>query len=262
VTDAERPRIGCSGWQYRHWRGSFYPTDLAATAWLEHYARTFDTVEVNNTFYRLPEAATFQAWARRVPAGFVFAVKASRYLTHLKRLRDPEEPLARLFDRAGHLGPHLGPVLYQLPPAWPRDLPRLERFLSALPRGHRHAVEFRDPDWYSVETFEALERHGAALCLHDMQGAEPPRRPCGPFVYLRLHGAGDRYGGRYPDRAVDRWADWLAARHHDRLPLFVYFNNDIGGHAPRDAERLRDRLAKLLVGGSGEKQAESGEKQA
>ncbi len=254
VTGAATPRIGCSGWQYRHWRGSFYPSGLAMHAWLGYYARSFDTVEVNNTFYRLPEAATFRAWAHRVPAGFLFAVKASRYLTHLRRLRDPEEPLARLFARARHLGRRLGPVLYQLPPAWPRDLPRLERFLAALPRGRRHAVEFRDPDWYSLETFEVLERHGAALCLHDMQGSETPRRSCGPFVYLRLHGAGQRFGGRYPDAAIDGWADWLAARCEDGLPAFVYFNNDAGGHAPRDAARLRGRLAKL-VGGDGGKLA-------
>jgi uncharacterized protein YecE (DUF72 family) len=249
----EAPRVGCSGWQYRHWRGDFYPAPLPTTRWFDHYARTFDTVEVNNTFYRLPEAGTFAAWRRRAPARFLFAVKASRFLTHLKRLRDPDDALARLFDRAAHLGPLLGPVLYQLPPAWPRDLERLERFLAALPRGPRHAVEFRDPDWYADAVFEALDRHGVSLCVHDMRGSETPRRSCGPFVYVRLHGTA-RYGGRYPDATLDDWAEWLAAHHEAGRPVFAYFNNDIGGHAPRDALRLRERLAKL-VGGEPENRA-------
>lgn len=241
----EAPRVGCSGWQYRHWRGEFYPPTLPSARWFDHYARAFDTVEINNTFYRLPEAGTFTAWRERAPARFVFAVKASRFLTHLKRLREPDEPLARLFDRAAHLGPHLGPVLYQLPPAWPRDLDRLERFLAALPRGRRHAVEFRDPHWYADAVFEALARHAVALCVHDMRGSAAPRRPCGPFVYVRLHGT-ERYGGRYPDAALNDWADWLASHHEEGRPVYAFFNNDVGGHAPRDALRLRARLAKLV----------------
>ena len=250
----QAPRVGCSGWQYRHWRGNFYPADLAARSWFDHYARTFDTVEVNNTFYRLPDAATFAAWASRAPANFVFAMKASRYLTHLKRLREPEEPLARLFERAVHLRDRLGPVLYQLPPGWPRDMERFSRFLAALPAGQRHAVEFRHPDWYTEEVFEALDCHDVALCVHDMQGSETPRRSCGAFVYARLHGAAGRYGGRYSDTTIEAWAEWLASRHEAGKALYAYFNNDIGGHAPRDAVRLRDRLAKL-VGAAGEKRA-------
>ncbi|HSK08547.1 MAG TPA: DUF72 domain-containing protein [Vicinamibacterales bacterium] len=242
----EAPRVGCSGWQYRHWRGSFYPDRLPSPRWLEHYVQTFDTVEVNNTFYRLPQPATFTAWRDRVPSRFVFAVKASRYLTHLKRLRDPEEPVARLFDRAAHLGNRLGPVLYQLPPAWPRDLERLRRFLDTLPPGYRHALEFRDPDWYAGDVFDALVQHNAALCVHDMPGSSAPLRAVGPFIYLRLHGAGSRYGGRYPDDRLDAWAEWLASGHAAGLPVYAYFNNDVGGHAPRDACRLRDRLAKLV----------------
>ncbi|HEX6473837.1 MAG TPA: DUF72 domain-containing protein, partial [Candidatus Limnocylindria bacterium] len=141
-------RIGCSGWQYRHWRGRFYPRGVPTDRWLEHYAAIFDTVELNNSFYRLPQADTFAAWARRTPDGFLFAVKASRYLTHLKRLRDPREPLDRLWSRAERLGDRLGPMLYQLPPRWHRDLDRLERFSAALPSRRRQAIEFRDPSWY------------------------------------------------------------------------------------------------------------------
>lgn len=238
-----RPRllIGCSGWQYRHWRGGFYPDDLPMSRWLEHYARQFDTVEVNNSFYRLPEAGTFARWRLRVPMRFTFAVKASRYLTHLKRLKDPVEPIERFFDRANHLLGHLGPVLYQLPPRWGCDLERLRVFLEALPHRHPQTIEFRDPDWYRQDVFDLLQRHGVALCVHDMEGSEAPRLPVGPFVYLRLHGP-QRYGGRYPDAVLVEWATWLAEQRRAGRDIYVYFNNDIGGHAPRDAVRLREMM--------------------
>jgi uncharacterized protein YecE (DUF72 family) len=163
--------IGCSGWQYRHWRGDFYPAELPQSLWLEYYAERFDTVEINNTFYRLPEAPTFAAWGRRAPRGFVYAVKASRFLTHMKKLKDPEEPLQRFFTRARRLEHAFGPVLYQLPPNMHVNLERLSTFLQALPRTRRHAIEFRDPSWYVDEVFAELERHKVALCLHDMKGS-------------------------------------------------------------------------------------------
>ena len=146
-------RIGCSGWQYRHWRGDFYPAELPLDRWLEYYAARFSTVEINNTFYRLPGGATFDEWRRRAPADFVYAVKASRFLTHMKKLKDPDEPLDRLFSRAVRLGRTLGPMLYQLPPKWPVNVDRLERFLKALPRRRRQAIEFRDASWYCDEVF-------------------------------------------------------------------------------------------------------------
>src|SRR5688572_14810227 len=181
-------RIGCSGWQYKHWRGDFYSTEVAQAKWLEHYATEFDTVEINNSFYRLPEASTFARWAERVPAGFVYAVKASRFLTHMKKLKDPEEPIERLFSRMRALGRHLGPVLYQLPPGFRLDMTRLEHFLQALPRNVRHVIEFRDPSWYADAVYEAMQRHGASLCLHDMKGSATGRLRAGPIVYVRFHG--------------------------------------------------------------------------
>ena len=205
----------------------------------------FDTVEVNNTFYRLPEAVTFDAWRGRAPAGFLYAVKASRYLTHMRKLKDPEEPISRFFERAGHLGAKLGPVLYQLPPRWKRDLPRLEAFLSLLPKRRRlHAVEFRDPSWYGGETYALLEKARVALCLHDMRGSESPTLFVGPFAYVRFHGSGPKYGGRYPDQVVADWARLLAVQVHQGRDVYAYFNNDAGGHAPRDAVRLRDAMAR------------------
>jgi len=237
-----RIRIGCSGWEYAHWRGDFYAADLPRRAWLDRYAEVFDTVELNNSFYRLPSAEAFAAWAQRVPEGFAMAVKASRYLTHLKRLRDPEEPVERLWTRALRLGDHLGPMLYQLPPRWTRNRDRLATFLAALPPIRDQAIEFRDPSWYAQEIYDLLAERQIALCLHDMTGAATRREPIGPFVYVRFHGSGARYGGRYPSQSLARWADDLARWADEGRPAWVYFNNDGGGHAPRDAVRLRDLL--------------------
>jgi uncharacterized protein YecE (DUF72 family) len=239
---AQQIRIGCSGWQYKHWRADFYPAELPQARWFAHYARHFDTVEVNNSFYRLPPPATFAKWREQAPRRFLYAVKASRFLTHMKKLKDPEDPLFRFFDAASQLGPTLGPVLYQLPPGWKADLDRLEHFLRALPKGYRHTIEFRDTSWYDRRVFDLLARHDAALCLHDMQGSATERLVVGPFVYVRFHHGTAKYGGRYADDRLDDWADWLSARAADGLDVFAYFNNDTGGHAPRDAVRLRDRI--------------------
>jgi uncharacterized protein YecE (DUF72 family) len=249
---AERPtpviHVGCSGWQYRHWRGVFYPRDLPADRWLQYYVERFDTVELNNSFYRLPDADSFSTWRSQLPSGFVMAVKASRYLTHLKHLRDPKEPLDRLWSRARRLGDRLGPMLYQLPPRWHADLERLSTFVEALPARRRQAIEFRDADWYRSATYSILEGGRVALCLHDMTGSASPRRPIGPFVYLRLHGAGERYGGSYSAKQLRGWADRLAGWANDGLPAYVYFNNDQAGHAVRDAVRLRTMLERRGVG--------------
>ena len=239
-------RIGCSGWQYQHWRGDFYPAELSQSAWLEYYAERFDTVEINNTFYRLPDPATFAAWGRRAPRGFVYAVKASRYLTHMKKLKDPADPLKLFFTRARRLEQAFGPVLYQLPPRWPLNLERLETFLDALPRTRRHSVEFRDPSWYAPEALALLERYRVALCLHDMQGSASGRRRVGPFVYVRFHGT-QKYSGSYTDGALEEWAAWLGDCSRDGRAVYAYFNNDTGGHAPRDAVRLRDKIRRHVA---------------
>lgn len=240
-----RVRVGCSGWQYKHWRGDFYPSDLPQNRWFEHYASIFDTVEINNTFYRLPEARTFASWAARAPSGFVYAVKASRFLTHMKKLKDPAEPLDRLFSRLRVLGRHLGPVLYQLPPGWKLDLTRLEHFVQALPGHTHHVLEFRDPSWYSEDVLRLLERHRVALCLHDMRGSATGRQRVGPVVYVRFHGATSKYGGAYSVERLRPWAEWLHGQRMAGVDVYAYFNNDIGGHAPRDARTLAKCLAEL-----------------
>lgn len=243
MTQAE-VRIGCSGWQYAHWRRRFYPADLPQDRWLEFYADRFDTVELNGSFYRLPEGETFARWAGRVPRGFSMAVKASRYLTHVKRLREPLEPLERLWSRADRLGSHLGPMLYQLPPRWHRDEARLRAFLAAVPPGRPQAVEFRDATWYADEVLSALDEARVGLCLHDMPGSAAATRPVGPLVYVRFHGAGRKYAGSYSSQLLAAWATRLARWSAAGLPCHVYFNNDAAANAVRDAERLRTLVAR------------------
>ena len=250
-TEVAHPRIGCSGWNYKSWRGNFYPERLPAARWLDYYAGRFETVEVNNTFYRLPERSTFAAWRAEVPPSFLFAVKASRFLTHMKRLRDPDEPLARLFSRASALGRQLGPVLYQLPGNFHIDLQRLDSFLTALPRvlsGKRlsHVMEFRHSSWYVRETFHLLERRKVALCLHDQHGSAIVEPFVGPFVYVRFHGTSGMYRGSYSGRQLDRWAQRLAEQTAIGKRVFAYFNNDPEAVAVANAQRLRAAVEELI----------------
>ncbi len=226
-------RVGTSGYQYRHWRDVLYPEGLPARAWLPRYAAFFDTVELNATFYRLPSADAVDRWRALAPPRFTFAVKGSRYLTHMKRLLDAGAGLRRFFDPVARLGGKLGPVLWQLPPHLKPDLARLDRFLARLPPG-RHAVEFRDPAWYSEETCAVLAAHGAAFCEHDHVKQAPPRLT-GGFRYVRFHGTTGRYSGRYGADALRGPARSYLESAGRGVPVFVFFNNDQGGHAIHDA---------------------------
>lgn len=226
--------------------------------WFDHYAAEFDTVEINNTFYRLPEPETFAAWRERAPAGFLYAIKASRFLTHLKRLREPEEPVARMFEHARELGPHLGPILYQLPGSFHCDLERLEGLLAVLPRALgeiggvpaevrlQHAIEFRHPSWYADETMALLNAHGVAMCVHDKAGSAITGPLDGPFVYVRFHGPGGSYFGRYERRRIDDWSARLAEQWRDGRDVYAYFNNDPEGMAVFNARELRESLEHRL----------------
>jgi uncharacterized protein YecE (DUF72 family) len=225
-------RIGTSGWHYRDWRGAFYPKDLATDGWLQYYARHFDTVEINNSFYRLPEASTFEAWKEQTPAGFVFTVKASRFLTHYKRLREPEEPVARLIDRASALGEKLGPVLLQLPPNLPRDAAQLAAVLEQFAGRARVACEFRHPSWFEDDVYRVLEAHDAALCLTDRRGHKGPIVRTASWTVLRMHEGTARPLPCYGTRALHSWAERLAELGGDG---YVYFNNDRGACAIRNA---------------------------
>jgi uncharacterized protein YecE (DUF72 family) len=237
-------RIGTSGWIYAHWRGIFYPRELPRRAWFAHYARFFDTVEINNSFYRLPGAETFDAWRAQAPPHFCYAVKASRYLTHLKKLQAPEEPLKKFFDRASHLKQTLGPILYQLPPHWHVNLSRLEHFIAALPKGYTHVLEFRDESWLCEEVFRLMERHGVAHCIHDMHPLSVPLRVTAPVAYVRFHGDLG-YFGNYSRGALKQWARQIADWEKNKIEVFVYFNNDIGGYAIENALTLKKLLESL-----------------
>jgi uncharacterized protein YecE (DUF72 family) len=236
----KRIRIGTSGWNYEHWRGTFYPAKLPSKAWFQHYCGVFDTVEINNTFYRQPDNATFDAWARQAPDGFVYAVKANRYLTHLKRLKEPAEPLQRFLDGARRLDEHLGPILYQLPPRWKKDLARFGEFADALPSELTHVIEFRDLDWLAEDTYELLAEHGIGLCIHDLLPRHP-RQITGPVAYLRFHGTTAKYGGRYGVEGLRGWAEWITQA-AERCEVFAYFNNDANAYAVSDASCLKELL--------------------
>jgi uncharacterized protein YecE (DUF72 family) len=229
--------IGTSGWHYQHWRGGFYPAALPASRWLEFYARAFATVEVNNAFYRLPETAAVAGWAGAVPGDFVMAVKASRYLTHIRRLHDPEEPASRLLQRMAPLGPKFGPVLLQLPPNLAIDLGALGATLAAW-SGKRIAVEFRHPSWYVSETRQLLEDHGAALCLVDSRGPRTPWWRTADWGYVRFHQGRASPPGGYGRAALQTWAGRLGQLWPATADLYAYFNNDRHGCAPRDARRF------------------------
>ena len=234
-------RIGCSGFLYEHWRGRFYPPS-ARGAELEWYARSFDTVELNVTFYRMPSAATFRSWATRVPDDFVFAVKASRYLTHVKRLHDVRDSVAYLIDRVAELGSHLGPILLQLPPDLQLDLDGLVETLEAFPASVQLALEPRHASWFVDDVRDLLESRQVALCLADRRGPLTPFWETADWAYVRFHGGRARPASCYGDAALDRWADRLAAMEAARTAAFLFFNNDFHGCALRDAASFAVKL--------------------
>ncbi|MBI4491679.1 MAG: DUF72 domain-containing protein [Chloroflexi bacterium] len=233
-------RIGTSGWIYRHWRGVFYPEGLPQREWLEFYAQHFDTVEVNFTFYRLPGRETFEAWQRRAPPGFCYAVKGSRFITHLKRLLEPEPHVALFFERLAGLGDRVGPVLWQLPPDFRRDDERLERFLAALPRTYQHTLEFRHESWLAEPVFQRLAEHGAALCIPESPHLPRALRLTANWTYLRFH-QGAR-AGDYTAEQLAAWAKQIRAFLEQGVAVWAYFNNDERGYAVQNARELRARL--------------------
>ena len=236
-----RSYVGTSGWSYSDWRGVFYPHDLSSGDWLRFYSLRFPTVELNASFYRLPTRQAFQRWHDAVPDGFQFSVKASRFITHVKKLRDVEGPLHTLLDTASTLGDKLGVMLYQLPPGLRRDDGLLAAFLSILPKGVRHAVEFRSTTWYHDEVYDILRRSNVALCVHDFQRLDTPVVATADFAYFRFHGTSGRYAGSYSDGEMDRWAGEMRRVGRGLKAVYAYFNNDIGGQAVNDALRLSEK---------------------
>jgi uncharacterized protein YecE (DUF72 family) len=234
--------VGTSGYVYPHWRrGVFYPGGLRQRDELGWYADRFRTVELNNPFYRLPAPESFDRWRDAVGDDFVFAVKASRYITHIRRLREASDALALFLERAERLGPKLGPILFQLPPTFAADLGVLRGFLEALPARHRWVVEFRHPSWHTPDAYDALGERGVALCIPVGGRVRPDLVTTAPFVYTRMH-AGQGAGGGFTTDQLEWWAGRLRALDRAGKDRYVYFNNDPGGHAPRDARTLLDLL--------------------
>jgi uncharacterized protein YecE (DUF72 family) len=239
-------RVGCSGWVYRDWRGIVYPQELRSRDWFAYYASQFDTVELNNTFYRLPTVDAAEKWGAQAPPGFVYAVKLGSFGTHRMKLRDPQRWLANHLDRVRRLGPHLGPNLVQLPPRWKRNAERLDEFLSVAPRDIRWAVEVRDPTWLHDDVYAVLERHGAALCIHDLL-PDHPWILTTSWTFVRFHGptaVQNPYHGRYTGRrlrpAANRLNQWLDTG----VDVYAYFNNDFEGNAVLDARWLRTNITR------------------
>ena len=236
VTARGQFRVGTSGYQYDHWGEKFYPDDLSKKHWFAHYAQYFDTVEINNTFYRLPSAKAFDAWRKQAPLEFCYVLKFSRYGSHVKRLKDPRSTIKRFLQVARRLKEFLGPILIQLPPHWSVNTDRLQEFLKAAPRSLRWAFEFRDPSWLCEDVFAMLQRHNAALCIHDMI-ADHPRRITTDWVYLRFHG--DHYSGSYAPDMLKAQAQWIKRQLGDGKDVFAYFNNDAQGYAVDNAKQLK-----------------------
>jgi uncharacterized protein YecE (DUF72 family) len=237
--------IGCSGWVYKHWRGIFYPEGLAQKHWFDRYSEEFDTVEINASFYRVPLASTFDGWRQKAPDRFCYAVKVNRFITHMKKLLDVQQPLDDFVALARRLRHRLGPLLYQLPPGMKLDLDRLESFLKLVPRDLANVFEFRNEDWYVPELYELLDRHGASFCVHDMPGSKTERTATGRIAYVRFHGGEGKYWGRYSDQALLSWAEWILDQSRQGRSLWCYFNNDIHGHAIEDARALKSIIRQL-----------------
>jgi uncharacterized protein YecE (DUF72 family) len=236
--------IGTSGWVYKHWRGTFYPGDLKAADWFAYFTGRFSTVEINNSFYRLPEIKTFNTWRRSSPEDFIYAVKASRYLTHMKKLVVDKQGINKFLNRALHLEEKLGPVLFQLPPSFNINAERLETFLQALPEGLRYTFEFRDESWYDKEIYRLLEKYHAAFCIYELEYHQSPLEVTADFIYIRLHGPGKKYQGSYPDATLRKWARFCKKWQQKGKDIYVYFDNDQEGYAAFNALRLMELTRK------------------
>jgi len=232
--------IGTSGWQYKHWRGTFYPKQVKVADHFNYYLKLFDTVEINNSFYRLPTKETFSKWAEAVPDDFLYVIKANRFITHMKKLKDPEQSLTLFLDNIGALGGKLGPCLFQLPPGWQINVERLENFLKYLPKELRCVFEFRNDSWYDEKVFTLLRAYNCAFCIYELAGHISPIEITADFVYVRLHGPGDKYQGSYDEPSLQKWAALCRNWAKDGRDVFVYFDNDENGYAAFNAQRLKE----------------------
>ena len=236
-------RIGTSGYHYKHWIGRYYPADIRPADMLAHYLRDFDTVELNNTFYHLPTEAAFDGWKNAVPHDFVYAVKGSRFITHMIKLKDPGRGIGNFIPRAKRLGHKLGPILWQLPPGWKVNVERLDQFLDELPRGIRYAFELRNPTWMTDAVYDVLRKHDAAFCIYELAGYQSPVEITASWTYVRLHGpTRHKYQGSYSDKQLEAWAERIRSWKRKMDAIYVYFDNDDSAFAVNNALSLRDKI--------------------
>jgi uncharacterized protein YecE (DUF72 family) len=239
-------RIGTSGYHYKHWIGRYYPADVKQGRLLEHYIRDFDTVELNNTFYRLPDESTFDTWRENTPRDFLFAVKGSRFITHMIKLKDARRGLDNFLPRAERLGAKLGPILWQLPPGWKVNVERLAEFLSLLPRKHRYAFELRNATWMTDEVYDLLRKSNAAFCIYELAGYQTPIELTADWTYVRLHGPTHfKYQGSYSDAQLEQWAERIRGWSRKLKAIYVYFDNDDRAYAVQNALALKRMLGKI-----------------
>lgn len=236
--------VGTSGWHYDDWRGRFYPEKLPRAKWLEFYARHFTTLELNNSFYRLPSEAAYTRWYDSSPPDFTFAVKVSRFITHIKRLKDCDEPLGNFMSRTLILKEKLGSLLYQLPPGLHRDDGLLTDFLMKLPGGLKHVIEFRHESWLVEDVFDILRRYRVGFCVFDMPRLTCPLLATADFAYIRFHGRDSLYSSCYTDEELADWAGKISALASAVDPVYIYFNNDVEGFALKNAATIREYLEK------------------
>ena len=234
--------IGTSGWHYDHWRDRFYPATLAKAKWLEFYAGNFNTVELNNSFYRLPSEAAFTNWRDSTPPDFTYSVKVSRFISHIKRLKDTGDAVEKFIARARILDKKLGPLLYQLPPSMHRNDELLESFLSGLPGDVRHVVEFRHKSWLEEGVFNILRKYNTGLCVFDMPSVSCPLVATADFAYVRFHGNSALYSSCYSDQELASWGEKISNLARSLKEVYIYFNNDVGAFAVKNAVTLRNYL--------------------
>jgi uncharacterized protein YecE (DUF72 family) len=237
--------VGCSGWHYEHWCGLYYPDELSKSKWLPFYARQFNTVELNNSFYHLPSEKAFTTWRESTPENFVFAVKVSRFITHIKRLRNLGSAVENFLSRADFLGEKLGPLLYQLPPSMKRNDELLQNFVSSLPPKYQHAIEFRHESWIDDAVFDILRRHNVGLCVFDMPGFSCPLVATSDFAYVRFHDSEGLYASCYSGEELSQWAQRIARLGQNVKVSYIYFNNDAEAFAVENAITLRNFLQSL-----------------
>ncbi|MBV8251806.1 MAG: DUF72 domain-containing protein [Chitinophaga sp.] len=235
--------VGTSGWQYKHWKGVFYPEDIKEADELSVYAQTFHTVEINNSFYHLPPPERFRDWKAVTPSAFIFAIKGSRYITHMKKLQVDAEPIHKLISNAAHLKTKTGPILWQLPPRWKINPDRLQSFLTLLPQKYRYAFEFRDPSWWAPSIYALLKQYNCAFCIYELSGQLSPMEVTADWVYIRLHGPDGKYQGKYSTTALRKWAYRCQHWNKEKKDVYIYFDNDQQGFAAENARKLQDMLS-------------------